>query len=177
MDCKQINEEMFKSIVNAKVWNEISKGFGLTDEMLDRYADKLNWKEVSGNWEIHWTVKLVEKWAERLDWEELSNCHNKYLITPDVIAYFVNRWNWRNLSKNSALTLDYTFIDRFIDRWDWSELVNRWHNDNDDIYNMEFYERYRGYIPMDAVTEGSALLDRIVQSETDRMMKDLTKGC
>ena len=144
MNCKQINEEMFKSIVSAKVWNEISKGFGLTDEMLDRYADNLNWKEVSGNNEIHWTVKLVEK------------------------------WNWRNLSRNSALTLDYTFIDRFIDRWDWSELVVRW---IDDIYSIEFYERYRSHIPMDAVTEGSALLDRIVQSETDRMMKDLTKGC
>ena len=129
---------------------------------------------MSGNSEIHWTMKLVEKWAERLDWEELSSCKNKYLLTPDVIAYFVNRWNWRNLSRNSALTLDYTFIDRFIDRWDWSELVARW---IDDIYSIEFYERYRSHIPMDAVTEGSPLLDRIVQSETDRIMKDLTKGC
>lgn len=172
MTCNQVSDEMIQSIISAKAWSDISGNFGLTEEMLERYADRLNWKEVSKNSEIHWTVKLIEKWADRLDWEALSESGNDYLLTPDVIAYFVNRWNWRALSRNSNLKLDYTFIDRFIDKWDWAELIDSWRCE--DFYNKEFFDRYRSHIPLTPFLENSRLVNDMVEKETEQIKKELT---
>lgn len=175
MTCNQVSDEMIQSIISAKAWNDISSNFGLTEEMLERYADKLNWNEVSKNREIHWTVKLIEKWAGRLNWEELSDSGNEYLLTPDVIAYFVNRWNWRTLSSNSNLKLDYTFIDRFVDKWDWSVLIDCWHRE--DCYTKEFFDRYRSHIPLTLFLDNSRLLNELVDKEAERIKKELTSHC
>ena len=175
MTCNQVSDEMIQSIISAKGWDEISGNFGLTEEMLERYADKLNWKEVSKNSEIHWTVKLIEKWADRLNWEELSESSNDYLLTPDVIAYFVNRWNWRVLSRNHSLKLDYTFIDRFIDKWDWSELIECW--GREDLYNKVFFDRYRSHIPLTPFLDNSRLVNEMVEREAEQIKKELTSHC
>ena len=172
MTCNQVSDEMIQSIISAKAWDEISGNFGLTEEMLERYADKLNWNEVSKNSEIHWTVKLIEKWADRLNWEELSESSNDYLLTPDVIAYFVNRWNWRVLSRNNSLKLDYTFIDRFIDKWDWSELIECW--GREDLYNKVFFDRYRSHIPLTPFLDNSRLVNEMVEKEAEQIKKELT---
>ena len=175
MTCNQVSDEMIQSIISAKAWSEISGNFGLTEEMLERYADKLNWNEVSKNSEIHWTVKLIEKWADRLNWEELSESSNDYLLTPDVIAYFVNRWNWRVLSRNHSLKLDYTFIDRFIDKWDWSELIECW--GREDLYNKVFFDRYRSHIPLTPFLDNSRLVNEMVEREAEQIKKELTSHC
>lgn len=175
MTCNQVSDEMIQSIISAKAWDEISGNFGLTEEMLERYADKLNWNEVSKNSEIHWTVKLIEKWADRLNWEELSESSNDYLLTPDVIAYFVNRWNWRVLSRNNSLKLDYTFIDRFIDKWDWSELIECW--GREDLYNKVFFDRYRSHIPLTPFLDNSRLVNEMVEKEAEQIKKELTSHC
>lgn len=175
MTCNQVSDEMIQSIISAKAWSDISGNFGLTEEMLERYADKLNWNEVSKNSEIHWTVKLIEKWADRLNWEELSESGNEFLLTPDVIAYFVNRWNWRALSRNSNLKLDFTFIDRFIDKWDWAELIDCWRRE--EFYTKEFLEKYRCHIPLNAFIEGSRLANELVEKETEIIKKELTSHC
>ena len=175
MTCNQVSDEMIQSIISAKAWSDISSNFGLTEEMLERYADKLHWNEVSKNSEIHWTVKLIEKWADRLNWEELSESENEFLLTPDVIAYFVNRWNWRALSRNSYLKLDFAFIDRFIDKWDWAELINCW--DRDELYSKEFFDKYRSHIPLNAFIEVSCLAHALAEKEAEIIMKELTSHC
>ena len=175
MTCNQVSDEMIQSIISANAWSYISSNFGLTEEMLERYADKLHWNEVSKNSEIHWTVKLIEKWADRLNWEGLSESGNEFLLTPDVIAYFVNRWNWRALSRNSYLKLDFAFIDRFIDKWDWAELINCW--DRDELYSKEFFDKYRSHIPLNALLEGSRLANDLVEMEAEIIMKELTIHC
>ncbi|MCR4829741.1 MAG: hypothetical protein K5864_09835 [Bacteroidales bacterium] len=175
MMCNQVNDEMIQSIISAKAWNDISSNYGLTEEMLERYADKLNWNEVSKNSEIHWTVKLIEKWANRLNWEELSGNGNEYLLTPDVIAYFVNRWNWHTLSRNSNLKLDFTFVDRFIDKWDWQELIDSWRRE--DFYTKEFFDRYRSHIPLTSFLENSRLVNELVEKEMEQIKKELTSHC
>lgn len=173
MNCNELKNEVLDSIINAKVWDEISSDFGLNEEMLEKYADKLNWHKVSQNSEIHWTVKLIEKWADRLDWEELSDSSNEYLFTPDIIAYFINRWNWRKLSGNNYIKLNNLFIDRFADRWDWTELINSRYN-GDELYTREFFDRYRKHIPMQAFLDDSSLLRELQSKEVERLKKELT---
>lgn len=174
MNCNELKDEMLNSIVNAKAWDEISLEFNLTGEMLEHYVDKLNWKLVSRNSNIQWTVRLVEKWADRLNWEELSYCDNKYLLTPDVIAYFINRWNWLKLSGNTSIVLDNLFIDRFVDRWDWSELIGRY---RDGIFSTKFYERYKKYIPVNDFLDDSHLLRAMQDEALERIKEELTKQC
>lgn len=176
MNCNELKNEVLDCILNAKAWDEISEEFGLNEEMLEKYADKLNWQKVSRNSEIHWTVKLIEKWADRLDWEELSDSRNEYLLTPDIIAYFVNRWNWRKLSGNTNIQLDNLFIDRFIDRWDWSELIDLGYK-REELYTREFFERYRKYIPLHRFLNDSWLLRELLNKEEERLKKDLTSHC
>lgn len=175
MNCNELKNETLECIINAKVWDEISSDFGLTSEMMDKFADKLNWQNVSKNSEIHWTVRLLEKWADHLDWEELSDSSNEYLLTPDIIAYFENRWNWRKLSQNRSLKLDFVFIDRFIDRWDWKEVADNW--SRSELYTKEFYYRYKKYIPMADFLDNSCLLREIVNKAVEDMKKELTGNC
>ncbi|MBQ9545965.1 MAG: hypothetical protein IJU90_01580 [Bacteroidales bacterium] len=176
MNCKELKNEVLDCIINTNAWDEISRNYGLNEEMLEKYADKLNWNNVSQNSGIRWTVRLIEKWADRLDWEALSDSSNEYLLTPDVIAYFVNRWNWHKLSGNYNLNLDYLFIDRFIDRWDWEELIDRGYR-GEDIYGREFFERYRSHIPMHAFLGNSSLLQKMQEQEAERIKRELTGGC
>ena len=176
MNCNELKDEVLDSIINANAWNEISSSFGLNEGMLEKYADKLNWHEVSQNTEIHWTVKLLEKWADRLDWEKLSDSANDYLLTPDVIAYFVNRWNWHKLSGNHNLKLNNLFIDRFVDYWDWEELINGFFR-GEELYNRDFYDRYRKYIPMHPFLNRSNLLEELQRQEVEHLKKELTSHC
>ena len=176
MNCNELKDEVLDSIINANAWNEISSSFGLNEGMLEKYADKLNWHEVSQNTEIHWTVKLLEKWADRLDWEKLSDSANDYLLTPDVIAYFVNRWNWHKLSGNNNLKLNNLFIDRFVDYWDWEELINSYFR-GEELYNRDFYDRYRKYIPMHPFLNRSNLLEELQRQEVEHLKKELTSHC
>lgn len=172
MNCKELKNEVLDCIISANAWEKISRYFGLNEEMLEKYADKLNWASVSQNCEIRWTVKLIEKWADRLDWDVLSDSDNEYLLMPDVIAYFVNRWNWHKLSANLCLKVDYLFIDRFIDRWDWTELMGCGY-----IYGREFFERYRSHIPMHSFLDDSSLLRKMQEQEEERIKKELTRVC
>ncbi len=109
------------------------------------------------------------------NWEELSESGNEYLLTPDVIAYFVNRWNWRALSRNSNLKLNFTFIDRFIDKWDWAELIDCWRRE--EFYSKEFFDKYRSHIPLNAFIEGSRLANELVEKEAEIIKKELTSHC
>ena len=179
MNCNGLKNEVLDCIVSTHAWDEISADYGLNEEMLEKYSDKLNWAKVSKNSEIRWSVKLIEKWADRLDWESLSDSSNEYLLTPDVIAYFANRWNWHTLSANSSMKLNNLVIDRFIDRWDWEALINRgyFRRDEEDLYNRDFFERYRKYIPIHAFLDNSSLLRCIQDQEEERIKKELIGTC
>ncbi len=179
MNCNELKDDALNSIVNADVWDDISSDFGLTSEMLDRYADKLNWRNVSQNSEIHWTVKLLEKWADRLDWDVLSECRNEYLLTPNVIAHFIHRWNWHKLSDNASLKLDLPFVDKFVDHWDWSELIGIYpsYDKDNSFLGREFFERYRKYIPINAFLNNSQLYRNLKNEAVESVKKELTEQC
>lgn len=176
MNCNELKNEVLDSIISVKAWDDISLNFSFNEEMLKKYADKLNWKKVSQNSAIQWTVKLVERWADRLDWEELSDSDNEYLLTPDVIAYFINRWNWGKLSRNYSISLNPLFIDRFVDHWDWAELIDRY-DGVENLYSRDFYERYRKYIPMHTFLNDSHLLRELQDKEVSRIKEELTSHC
>ena len=173
MNCNLVTVEMLDIIISKEAWDYISENNELNEEMLEKYADKLNWQIVAGNDSIQWTEKLLEKWVNRIDWECISRRGNESLFTPEVVEHFADRWNWSALSGNSNFKLDYDIIDKYIDRWDWHELINRYINDEDKLYTRDFFIRYREYIPLSDFLNESTFLWALRNKEVDRIEKEM----
>lgn len=116
---KKLSNEFMEKILNDSAWKELSENFEWTEQMLDKHKNQVDWKLISQNSNIVWTPAMLEK--------------------------FKDYWDWSELSENTSLEINYQLIDKFIDQWDWSELINRW--DNNNIYNIDFLERYADKIP------------------------------
>lgn len=49
------NNEFLNSVLEAEAWKEISDNESLSMDILDKYADKLDWDEISENRNVIWT--------------------------------------------------------------------------------------------------------------------------
>ena len=50
------NNEFLNSVLETEAWREISENESLSMDILDKYADKLDWDEISENRNIIWTL-------------------------------------------------------------------------------------------------------------------------
>ena len=145
MATKNLSNEFMEKILNDSAWAELSENFAWTEQMLEKYKDKVNWKEISNNSYIVWTPAMLDKFKKLIDWKELSCTSCETILTENFLEQFKNYWDWSKLSGNGELKFNYQLIDRFIDLWDWSELIDRWGEDN--LYNVDFLEHYIDKIP------------------------------
>ena len=61
-------------------------------------------------------------------------------VDEEIVARFVDRWDWTSLSGNEKLPWSGDFIEAHADRWDWSRLSR-----NDSLpWDRELLERFRG---------------------------------
>ena len=145
-----------------------------------RHSSDLNWEEVSGNSSIHWDVGLLERFRGRIDWKVFSRNADDDILSEEVIEKFKDSWDWSELSGNSSLPLSYELIDNHIDRWDWNQLTNNYHRHCihgglRNVLNMDFFERYQQYIPIEDL-ERSALWSNMVDEEEEAIKKELIMG-
>ena len=66
------NNEFLNSVLETEAWKEISENESLSMDILDKYADKLDWDEISENRNIIWTLDGITKFAGRLNWSYFS---------------------------------------------------------------------------------------------------------
>lgn len=66
------NNEFLNSVLEAEAWKEISDHESFSMEMLEKYADKLDWEEISENSNIIWTLDGITKYANRLNWIDFT---------------------------------------------------------------------------------------------------------
>ena len=59
------NNEFLNSVLESDAWKEISDNESLSMDILDKYADKLDWDEISENQNIIWTLEGINKFAYR----------------------------------------------------------------------------------------------------------------
>jgi hypothetical protein len=83
-------------------WERLSASGALGPEVLDRYADRLDWATgVSCNRVLPWTVEIVARHAARFDWERLG--WNGALPWGDaLLERFAGRWVVRSFERNEA---------------------------------------------------------------------------
>lgn len=170
MATKNWNYDFVSQIMDEGAWKALSGEFAWSEQLLEKYQDKVDWKEVAENRDMVWTASMLEKFRSRIDWDALScSCH-RCVLTADMFERFRNNWNWRLLSGNNDVELSYDLIDRFIDCWDWKELINRY---DDTLFDRKFLERYKEHIPT-SVLRGSRLWDNIVEQRKWQIAREIT---
>lgn len=170
MATKNWNDDFVLQIMDEAAWKALSGEFLWCEQLLEKYRDKVDWKEVSDNGDMVWTASMLEKFRSRLDWDALSRSRHRCVLTTELFERFQNNWNWSLLSGNDDVELSYELIDRFIDRWDWRELINRY---DDELFGRDFLERYKEHIPA-SVLQDSRLWNRIVEQRKWQIAREIT---
>lgn len=162
MATKNLNNEFMAKVLEEKAWVELSGELAWTEQLLERYKDRVDWKEVSSNRYVAWTVPMIEKFKNRIDWDELSMSNSEHLFTTDLLEKYKNRWNWRELSHNSSLPLTEELLEQFADYWDWGRIINNYGAEK--LFNAEFLEKFQDRIPASGLQQ-SHLWYMLVEDE------------
>ncbi len=157
-------------IMDEAAWKELSGEFSWSEQLLEKYQDKVDWDEVSSNYKMLWTASMLEKFRNKLNWKALSRSGHQNILTADLFERFKDRWNWSELSGNSDVEITSCLIDRFIDRWDWRELIYRC---DDKLFDRAFLERYKEYIPASEL-QNSRLWHRIVEQRKEQIAREIS---
>lgn len=171
MDAKKLSNEFMQHSAESAAWGKISSGYSLTESMLEKYADKLDWNEVSQNQYINWTIPMLDKFKKKLNWKTLSDYIDEDVLTPSVIESFKDFWDWDNLSARAPLSED--LLIAYSDRWNWSKIINRYsRGEAFEGRGIGFYEHFKDYIP-EAKLQDSNLWNEIVEQTKKQIIDDI----
>lgn len=174
MATKTLSNDFMQQIADEAAWKELSGNLSWTEALLEKYHDKVDWQEVTMNQNILWTVPMLQKFKHRIHWDKLSECAGNNVLTENCIETFKNKWNWTELSRNYRFSLTIELLEKFANYWDWDAIIN---GCSGDLYSsanaIEFYERYKEYIPA-AKLQNSTLWDIIVNQRECQIMAEIT---
>lgn len=173
MVTNDLEKDFMKKALEDAVWKALSQEFAWNEALMEKYRDKIDWKEISDNSEIYWSASMLEKFQRLLDWDALSSLSMKHLFTQTNLERFEEHWNWSKLSENRSIEFTFKLIDRFADNWDWKKLINLWRIDN--LYNEEFLIKYCNHIP-GAELQSSQLWSNIVELKAEKLKSDILSG-
>lgn len=106
----KLNKELVSRMMDDAAWKELSKDFPWTEQLLEKYMNYVDWKEISRNNDVVWTKSLLEKFKHRLDWHELTSNSSTLLFTEDNIETF------------DSVTYNEEFLEKYGDYISASEL-------------------------------------------------------
>ena len=157
-------------LLEEMAWSEISSSYDISLDMLEKYADKLDWNGISQNDSIPWTIDALQKFADRIDWNEFSQKCPSELIDSQFFQRFCDRLNWDVLSDYRIFCDNWDLLEKFADKVNWGELVDRGRS----IFQnpMVFFERFRQYIPIDKLQD-SNLWDYMVSVRSEALWLEM----
>lgn len=162
------NNDFLNSVLETEAWKEISGYELLSMDILDKYADKLDWKEISENSNIIWTLEGINKFAGRLNWSDFSQNCPDHFINEITLQKFAHRWDWKAISNRACFYNDWTLLEKFADKADWSEVIT-----NRNIEKpLEFFNRFQQYVPM-AKLQDSHLWNSMVEARAKRILQEV----
>ena len=173
MATKILSNEFMQKIMNEEAWKELSNDFNWSETLLEKYQDKVNWDEISGNRSIRWTIPMIQKFKNRINWETFSEYIGDESLTESILETFKDKWNWHKLSSNEEMPLSYDLLDKYADLWDWEEVIDRYYNNFFEGHAIEFYERYKEHIPVVKV-QNSRLWQEIVCQQKRQLIAEIT---
>lgn len=126
MKTKTLSNEFMQNLATEEAWRQLSEGFPWSEITLEKFQDKVDWKAISENSEICWTIPMIQKFMKKINWETFSESATKDTLTANIIEAFKDKWDWHKLSDNSNLTLTDDLLDKFADRWDWEMIIDNY---------------------------------------------------
>lgn len=171
MEKTNLNDGLMAQMIEEEAWKDLSGDYPWSEALLERFKDKVDWEEVSGNRNVVWTVSMLEKFKNRIDWCELSRTCCKSLLIPEVVEQFKDRWDWKELSENYELPIDT--IRKMADYIDWKALIDCRYRD--DIYSLEFLKEFEERIPASSFKD-SGLWKRIVEDKVEKLRAEIILG-
>ncbi len=152
-------------MMDEAAWKSLSEEFPWSEQLLEKYKEKVDWTEVSDNRNMLWTASMLEKFRGKIDWERLSRTGHECILTADMFERFKANWDWRELSGNSSIEFTYELLDRFADLWDWSQIIDNYGMDK--LFSIEFLDRYAEHIPASQLQHSHLWLEIINQRATE----------
>ena len=173
MATKALSNEFMQKISTDEAWKELSGNYNWSESLLEKYQDKVDWHEVSENANILWTIPMIQKFKNRIDWDKFSRNAETETLTEAIIDAFKDKWNWAELSENSSLELTHELLEKYADKWNWEEIIDRYNCSLYDEKGIEFYERYKDYIPASKL-QNSRLWNEIVNQQKKQLICEIT---
>lgn len=171
MEKTNLNDGLMAQMIEEEAWKDLSGDYPWSEALLERFKDKVDWEEVSGNRDVVWTVSMLEKFKNRIDWCALSRTSGKSLLIPEVVEQFKDRWDWKELSENYELPIET--IRKMADYIDWKALIDCRYRD--DIYSMEFLKEFEERIPASSFKD-SGLWKKIVEDKVEKLRAEIILG-
>ena len=153
MEKTKFDNSLLDAMLEEEAWKNISRESKLTESLLEKYRSKLDWEAVTTNSNIHWTPAMLERFKYNIDWQQMSSWASADLLCPEIVGRYADRWDWKELSRNTELPLET--IGLFADRLDWGELIERYNSSENPIFGRAFLETYADYIPADRLKDST----------------------
>ena len=165
---KMLDEEAWKGLANFDsdiIWSEA---------LLEKYQDKVSWSGISSNRGIRWTIPMIQKFKNRINWDFFSSTITigEELLPENILETFKDKWNWTELSENSAMELTHELLEKYADKWNWETIIDCWECNIFDEKGIDFYERYKDYIPASKLQQ-SMLWKEIVKQQKIQLINEI----
>lgn len=169
---KTLSNEFMQKISTDEAWKELSGTYSWSESLLEKYQDRVDWHDVSENPFILWTIPMIQKFKNRIDWDKFSRHARTETLTEAFIDAFKDKWNWTELSENSAMELTHELLEKYADKWNWETIIDSWECNIFDEKGIDFYERYKDYIPASKLQQ-SMLWKEIVKQQKIQLINEI----
>ena len=169
---KTLSNEFMQKISTDEAWKELSGTYSWSESLLEKYQDRVDWHDVSENPFILWTIPMIQKFKNRIDWDKFSRHARTETLTEAFIDAFKDKWNWTELSENSAMELTHELLEKYADKWNWETIIDCWECNIFDEKGIDFYERYKDRIPA-AKLQNSRLWKEIVKQQKIQLINEI----
>lgn len=148
MATKVLSNEFMQNMTMEEAWKELSREYHWSENLLEKFQNKVNWDGISENRNICWTIPMIQKFQKMINWDKFSEYADENVLTEAIIEAYKDKWNWHELSGNSDLPLTYDLLEKYADKWDWERIIDSYGHDIYDKHAIEFYEKFKDYIPV-----------------------------
>ena len=169
---KTLSNEFMQKISTDEAWKELSGTYSWSESLLEKYQDRVDWHDVSENPFILWTIPMIQKFKNRIDWDKFSRRARTETLTEAFIDAFKDKWNWTELSENSAMELTHELLEKYADKWNWETIIDSCECNIFDEKGIDFYERYKDYIPASKLQQ-SMLWKEIVKQQKIQLINEI----
>ena len=111
------NEELLRKYRSEIDWDILSRNTEMlwTTSILDNFKNYINWRELSACADERLLIpKIIEQFADRWDWHELSGNYNLKLSYA-LLDKFADKWDWERIINRWRDEELYTpdFLERY----------------------------------------------------------------